>query len=532
MSSFKKKEWILPQNQNCNIIDDIIQKRFPEYSEEDIQNFLNPKIVNLAPNPFHLYNSDAFAKAIAAASKIGIFVDYDVDGVSSGAMWSIFFNKISKDHIIYFPNRSDGYGPSHKSIDYFRQNHCDLILFLDCGTSAVDVITPITDMKICILDHHKPGNHTVQNAIIVNPYLSQQSDFYNLCTAGLSFLMIGCVDKLYNTKLTMTLLDLAALGTIADCMPLIGVNRAYIKRGLEIIQTNARPGIKALLILMKKNMHSINASTLGYYISSALNAAGRLDTSKTAFDLLVETQYDRARETAQTLINFNDQRKKIESDILSQAEHQVQQDQNCIIVRGDDWHPGVVGIIAGRLKEAYNKTTFAFYKKDNAWHGSARSSGHDLSSIIANGIVDNIIAYGGGHHAAAGLCVNDAVFDEWIQWCQDTIAEYNIDDNNHKLYIDYILDVYDIFPNIRTLSPFGYGNPNVLMLIKGLILKYVTQYGEHLKLSFANYDKSYFAFRCASSWGKDLTRYIGNKLDIVVSCDELSGFIEDIMLSK
>lgn len=546
MHSLKNRSLIMPSNDDAqDFVTETIRKRFPKYSADDVRKFLNPRIMDLAPDPSNLHHVHEMADMVLSANKIGVFIDYDVDGVSSGAMWSIFLHAISIEHFVYFPARADGYGPSQSAIDYFRQCGCDLILFLDCGTTAADVIDHIHDIKTCVLDHHKPGN-VIANTIIVNPYLHQQEEFYDICTAGLSFLVIAFIERrmIANSsgqssykRIAMQLLDLAALGTVADCMPLVGFNRACVKRGLEIIQQSPRSGIQALLHLTNKS-NKINASTIGYYIASCLNAAGRLDTSRTAFDLLVATSYESSVEIAQALVNLNNIRKQIEADILILAEHQASaQNDNILVVRHEDWHPGVVGIVAGRLKEGHCKTTFAFYKKHGAWHGSARSSRHDLSTIIASGIKYGLIASGGGHRAAAGLCVNEDQFDEWSKWIVkvaleiDQAAVSSIICDDRALEIDHAMNAGESLPSISILAPFGQGNPNIRILIQGLILKRVTAHGEHLRLMFANHPGSYFAFRCANSWGRSLYNSIGQRLSVVLSVDDSpGGIIEDVIV--
>ena len=525
MSSLKNLKWVLQDKTSENLITDIIQRRFALYKQNDIDNFLNPEISYFMPKN-ELCNVSNMSNMIIDAKKIGVFVDYDVDGVSSGAMWSLFFDEILKDHVMYFPSRADGYGPSEAAISFFRTQECDLILFLDCGTNAASIIDLIDDIKTCVLDHHLPSDK-IAESLIVNPYLSGQREYFDICTAGLSFFVLSFLDKTFRTELPDQLLDLVSLGTVADCVRLNGINRAYVRKGIEKLRSNPRPGLKALL---NKQNRNINAGALAYFIAPCLNAAGRLDTSETAFQSLVSKSYLDASETAQSLINLNNARKNLELEMISLAEHQVENQaghqDNALVVYHEDWHPGIVGIIAGRIKEKYDKTTFAFYKKNGIWSGSARSAGHDLADIIQQGKDDDIIKDGGGHSAAAGVSIFEdkfELFKDWIKQKQSVVVE-------RILYIDYVADVGQKLPDLSKLSPFGYGNPNVKILIKNLIIKNVTQYGQHLKIVFSNHSSQYFFFRAANIWRQSLKFSTGKTVDIVISADECNSSIEDIRL--
>lgn len=537
--SLRNKIWHYdPIEPTQNIIRTILGRRY-NYDEQDINKFINPTFSSSIPDALSLKNVGELVQTILSANKIGMFIDYDVDGVTSGAIWHNLLSDIRKEYVVYCPSRSEGYGPSERAIDFFRNNNCDVILFLDCGTSA-DILRKVNNIKMCILDHHKPGSITVDNAIIVNPYLSEQREYYNICTAGLSFL-VATVFNHFSIKTEYTrLLDLACLGTIADCMQLHGYNRAIVKYGLDKI--NGRPiktrsdriitrypctGIKVLMDLMNK--HDINASTLGYYIVPCLNAAGRLDTSYTAFKLLVREKYDDAVELAQQLINLNSQRKIIEREMMVLAENQADESANITIVRDESWHPGITGIIAGRIKEKNNKTTFAFYKKDNAWHGSGRSAGHKLNHIINLGIEAGLVRSGGGHALAAGLCIDDHKFAEWQQWMQ----QHQIHEDNSTIVIDYEIKPGQKLPDIKDISPFGQGHESLRIMIQGLWLKNIITRGEYMLFTFANHPYSYYASKYILSWARDISKHVGRMIDIVLLHDDSNKpVINDIRIKK
>lgn len=481
---------------------------------------------------------------------IGVFGDYDADGITSVAIWTQFFIKIGIRHQIYIPNRADGYGASNKGID-FLSSKTDVLLFLDCGSNSAELLDKL-EMPVWIVDHHQVQTLPCK-AKVINPYRTDvfvDTKYREICTAGLSFMFIKSFAHKFNLEeaFVKSLADLACIGTIGDVMPLNSFNRSCVKKGLELINAHSRESITSLCevlnigILQKNQGHYYNKdvqvkpqksydlisySKVAFYIVPCINAAGRLMDAKIALDWLLSTI--ESRKLSLTLNSLNLQRREIEKEMLKEI--QVDASEEILFLKDEKLSAGMVGIIAGRLKEMHSKTSFVFYKSDNMWKGSARSENHDLGKLIAKSVEIGLAESGGGHKMAAGISVSESKFNDWKQWMLNQSKDELILEMPTEID-GFITEIgLNKIEKLSPFSPFGPGNPVPKLILKAAWIKNVIAQGEHLRCVLQS-GKCIFAFRSANSWGIELKKRIGRHMDLLLSVDENSFKLEDAIDSQ
>ncbi|MBT4470041.1 MAG: single-stranded-DNA-specific exonuclease RecJ, partial [Rhodobacterales bacterium] len=380
------------------------------------KNYIKPSLRDLMPNPLKILDMEKAASRVNIAvnnhERIAIFADYDVDGATSGALLHDWLTQLGNIPTLYVPDRiEEGYGPNIVAMETLANVH-DLIICVDCGTLSHETINKITNTDIIILDHHL-GGETLPNAYaVVNPNRQdEKGDLYYLCAAGVVFLTLVAANSIRrnNNKSTpdlLNMLDLVALGTVADVAPLVGFNRALVRQGLKVMAKRERIGITALSDIAKMN-NAPSPYHLGYLLGPRINAGGRVGKADLGIRLLTCKNFDEANSIADKLNQLNDERRSIEATVQIQALEQVEKmDSNSALAwaAGEGWHPGVVGIVASRIKEITNKPTVVIGLDEHEGKGSGRSiSGIDLGSSIATLQRENLIIRGGGHKMAAGL---------------------------------------------------------------------------------------------------------------------------------
>jgi len=457
---------------------------------QDISLFLKPDISFFLPDPKILKDMEQcveiFSKSIIENKKICIFADYDVDGACSAAIIINYLKKIYKNFSLYIPDRfKEGYGPSIDSLkNIFKDGH-DLVLLLDCGTTSFDSIEYANKekKKVLIIDHHQPESKLPSEVSIINPnQLKDNSKLNHLCAAGLAFLFILCLNK----KLTETgylrikidikkdifnLLDLVALATVCDLVPLIDLNRSFVFEGLKVFKRRENLGLKTLVDSLKIN-EEINEYHLGYKIGPRINAGGRLGFSKLGAELLSTNDPKNAFDLANKLNEINEKRKIIGANILNEAISMAKNtDEDFIFISNSSWNEGLIGIIASSIKEQFNKPTFIISTYGNVAKGSARSvAGLDIGQIVMEAKELKILSKGGGHKMAAGFSLDKGfivLFKNFIS--KKIVKKKNI------LKQNYITDILssaalneEIFKKIKSLSPFGQANFEPFFLIKDL----------------------------------------------------------------
>ena len=487
----------------------ILSSKNIEY--EQIFNYLNPTLKEMLPNPFDLLDMDLacqkLIQVITANKKIVIFGDYDVDGATSSATLTRFFNQINyHNHQIYIPDRIlEGYGPNSKALLKLKEQGADLIITVDCGTVAFDALKDAqkAGLEVIVIDHHLGANEKPAAIAVVNPNrIDETSNLTNLCAAGVCFLMCVALNKNlreigYYQKNTIKepnllhLLDLTALGTICDVVPLTNLNRAFVRQGLKIMNLRQNLGINAICNLTNLN-EAINIYHLGFVIGPRINAGGRVGQSHLGACLLSSDNESQVNQIAKQLDEHNTNRKAIEADILDQAIKQYEDKNNkftqgsVVFIIGKNWHPGVIGIVASRIKELANKPCACIaIGQDNIAKASCRSiNGVDFGAQIVNAKANDILIAGGGHKMAAGFSRKE----ENLQQLYDFLCS-NLNTAVKQARLDQTFNIADILDinscnlqlaqQLENLGPFGSSNPKPRFLIKDLIIIKSNLIGAH-----------------------------------------------------
>ena len=464
-----------------------------------IENFLAPRLKNLA-DPFLLPNMDAaIARLLLAHEReepLVIFGDYDVDGVTSTTILLEVLRKLGWSADAYLPNRMDeGYGLSRDGVENcLKKFPVKLLLAVDCGSTAVETIAWLKGqgVEVIVLDHHQVSNPAPEAVALVNPQLTQNSkfkiqNFCELCSAGLAFkLAHALVKRGRETGLLgaaefdlKPLLDLVALGTIADLVPLVGENRILVTAGLEKLNTTQRAGILALKEVAQ-SPEKLGTHDVGFQIAPRLNAAGRLETAEEALQLMLAETMETAMPIAQNLDMRNRERQKIEKSITEQVigtlRSKFDATKDFVIVEAELlWHIGVVGIVASRVLSEFYRPTFIIGGENGEMRGSGRSiAGFDLAAALRE--CDDLLVKHGGHAMAAGLSIKpenvDALRDRLNEIAKRKLKP---EDLQPPLRLDAEVSLADLnldsLAELEKLKPTGMGNPAMQFFASNLTHK-------------------------------------------------------------
>tara|TARA_Y100000590_G_scaffold470497_1_gene665730 strand:- start:1599 stop:3341 length:1743 start_codon:yes stop_codon:yes gene_type:complete len=459
---------------------------------EDIGIFLNPKIKNLLPNPLQLKDMDiaverAF-KSVINDEPIGIFGDYDVDGVSSTALLSRYFLSINQKVKTYIPDRArDGYGPNITGFNNLIKLGAKLIYTVDCGTLSFEPISfaQSTNIDVIVLDHHQSDIKIPNACAVVNPNRFDDTSGLNyLCAAGVCFIFLVALNKKLRDKNwfkenkinepnMLNFLDLVSLGTVCDVVPLIGLNRAIVKQGLQVIKNRSNLGLKTLYDLCKIESQPTTFD-LGFKLGPRINAGGRVGKSSDGAELLTSNDPQRTYQIALSLDKSNKERQTIESLLSDEINIKVKNFHNhpVLVLAGENWHEGIIGIVASRIKDKYNKPTVLISLNNNKGKGSARSVvGFDIGSQIIKAVHSGILEKGGGHKMAGGF----SIIEKNIPLFRDLLIknyEKNYINTSSNLYLDSIIAPSALnesfFQEINCLAPFGSGNSEPKFVIEDI----------------------------------------------------------------
>ncbi len=490
-----------------------------EISLSEVENFLDPKIKTSLPNPFELGGMEQAVSHVIAAihskKKITIFADYDVDGASSSALLRRFFREIGVDVAIYIPDRVlEGYGPNSQALLNLKKSGTDLVITLDCGTVA---FKPLEDaakagLEIIVIDHHLGVLERPEAIAVINPnLLDEKFPHKNLCAAGVTFLFAVAInkrlrdEKFYEEKKEpnlLDLLDLVALGTVCDVMPLTGLNRAFVAQGLKILKQRKNLGLREICDLSGLNEEP-SAYHLGFVIGPRINAGGRVGKSDLGARILSSEDESEVQAIAQQLEILNKQRKEIEVQVLDEAVKALESgigdfktSDSVIFAVSKNWHQGVIGIVASRLKDLYNRPVAVIAIDDSGKKGKAscRSiSGIDFGAEILNARLEVLLLEGGGHAMAGGFSVLPEKISELHQFfCKnlgERIAELTAE---KKSEFDIALDLaqvnIELLEELAKLEPFGVGNARpkfILRDVRKVSAKLIGQTGEHISCTFS-----------------------------------------------
>ena len=452
--------------------------------------FLDPTLRTLMPDPSALTDMDIAASRIADAVQRGetvaVFGDYDVDGACSGALMFSLLRELGANVLHYVPDRlAEGYGPNAPALRSLAQQGATLVVCVDCGTAAADVFSQLHNrLDIVVLDHHKSEGESPAIIATVNPNrLDDRSGMGSLCATAIAFLTaVALVRELRRRNHfagqaepdLLSLLDLVALATVCDVMPLTGLNRALVCQGLKVMARRARPGMAALIdVAMVKDRPS--AFTLGFTLGPRINAAGRISESDLGLRLLVTQDTLEARTLAATLDAVNRQRQDVEAGMLeaamSAAEAQAQAGHPVLLVSGAQWHPGVVGIVAGRMKERFNRPACVAALADGVAIGSGRSVlGLDLGAAVIAARQMGILNTGGGHAMAAGFSLQADRLDEFHAFLNTRLAAASDLPAAADLAVEATIAVpgatLDLAQQIGRLAPFGNANEEPMFVLQ------------------------------------------------------------------
>jgi len=452
--------------------------------------FLEPTLRALLPDPSRLIDMDVAADRLAAAVRlgetVGVFGDYDVDGACSAALVCTLLRQLGCTVLHHVPDRMmEGYGPNGPALHSLVLRGASLIVCVDCGTAASDALGFIAgDADVVVLDHHKAEGPPPAIVATVNPNrLDCASGLTFLCAAAVAFLTaVATVRTLRRQGFfaarqepdLLGLLDLVALATVCDVMPLTDVNRALVCQGLKVMARRARPGLAALLDVAQWRERPTTVAC-GYSLGPRINAAGRIAEADMGLRLLLCEDPVQAASLAAMLDAVNQQRQEVEAamlnDALRAAEAQAERGHATLVISGPAWHPGVVGIVAGRIKERFNRPACVAGIADKLAKGSGRSvTGHDLGAAVIAARQAGILKTGGGHPMAAGFSLDPARMAEFHAFLDERLAAAALLPAAADLIVEAALSVpgatAELAHQLARLAPFGAGNEEPILVLQ------------------------------------------------------------------
>ena len=502
-------------------------------SESNYDNYIDPKIKNFLPNPFIFKDMEEAIRKIyfhiIGKNKITLYGDYDVDGASACAILSKYLKNLSVDHDIYIPDRvKDGYGPNIKAFEKIINNQSKLIIMLDCGTQSFDSIAYANQKEVdtIVIDHHKSIEIIPKAHAVINPNRFDEDGAYGyLCAAGLVFIFLVAlnrhlINEKYFTKNNLIIpdlldfLDIVMLGTVCDVVPLIELNRAFVKQGLKIMSKRKNLGLKTLSD-MSEISYMPTSKDVGFKIGPKINAGGRIGQSDLGVNLLLSSEPEKAYLISKQLHDLNLKRRDIENKVLLDAIDKADKEKNNIIVlHSNDWHEGIIGIIASRIVDLYNKPCIVISTQKDIAKGSARSvQGFDIGLAIIKAKQKNLIIKGGGHAMAGGFSIEVKNIDIFKFEINHLFNKIDTKLNN-DLLIDLALSPQALDDNfikyIEMLEPFGSSNKEPVLMLNNIeVSKANIVKKSHIKCFFKTVDR-YIDVMSFNSVGKPIGEYLLN----------------------
>ncbi len=486
---------------------------------DDVENYLNPTLRRFMPQPQALIDMEKgaarLAEAIMRGERIGTISDYDVDGVSSAALVTRFLASVGAGNIVHIPDRlTEGYGPSRAAVQSLKERGTELLLTLDCGVLAHDPLAEAKalGMDVIIVDHHQAGLDLPDATAVINPNRQDDiSGFGYLCACGVAMILVSVVNRLLRQRGWYTperpepnmlqWLELVALATVCDVVPLSGLNRAYVTQGLRIMARRENPGLAALADAARLKRRP-DAYALAFLLGPRLNAAGRIGHANLAFELLTSQERGRCSIIAAELERLNRERQSIELNVLDQALREAEaalgtdRKSPAIVVAGEGWHPGVLGLAASRLKDRFNlpSIVLGFEKGAPQASGSGRSiSGVDLGQAVRAALDAGILLKGGGHAMAAGLTIERARLGDFRAFIETHLAYALKLTGERYLDVDGALTAsgatLDMIELVEQAGPYGAGNPAPVFVLPAHRVVYADSAGsDHVRLTLAASD--------------------------------------------
>jgi len=472
---------------------------------EEAEAFLAPSLRDLLPDPRSLRDMEKaatrFLAAVKARQRIAVFADYDVDGGSSAALLLVWLREMGCAATLYVPDRIDeGYGPNDAAMAELAAAH-DLIVCVDCGTLSHGPVAAAVGADVVILDHHLGGETLPDALAVVNPNRQDEDGaLAHLCAAAVVFLMLVEAGRQLREAGArgpdlMALLDLVGLATVADVAPLIGVNRAFVRQGLRVMARRDRLGLAALADVARMDTAPA-AYHLGFLLGPRINAGGRIGQADLGARLLACDDPHEAQSLAEKLDLLNTERRDVETAVRAAALDQAEArgfDAPLVWASGAGWHPGVVGIVASRLKEASNRPSIVIGFEDGIGKGSGRSvSGIDLGAPIQRLAAEGLLIKGGGHKMAAGLTVAEDKLDAAMARLSELLAKQGAHlAGAADLKLDGMLmpaaATVELAQQVEQAGPFGASAPAPRYAFADMQIRFAKRVGEsHLKISFGD----------------------------------------------
>ncbi|MBD2746849.1 single-stranded-DNA-specific exonuclease RecJ [Microvirga sp. BT688] len=526
----------------------------------DTDGFLNPRLRDLMPDPHKLTDMEAAASRLADAvtrnETVAIFGDYDVDGACSAALLAEYLRACGVEYAIHIPDRiTEGYGPNVDAIRALKEQGADILVTVDCGTASIEPLAEARRLSLdpLVLDHHQAPEQLPEALAIVNP--NRQDDLSglgHLCAAGVVFLTLVALNRTLRSRGffngrpepdLMGSLDLVALATVADVVPLLGLNRAFVRQGLAIMRSRRRVGLAALfdtagLTGAPESWH------LGYLVGPRINAGGRIGDAALGSRLLLTEDPVQAGRLAAELDRLNRDRQAIEVVAVAEAEAQAMMalermpDLPVLVTASAEWHPGVVGLISARTKERFRRPAFAFtLNQDGTATGSGRSvPGVDLGYAVRAAVDVGLAIKGGGHTMAAGVTIQAIDLQRFLDFVTERLSEpVSAMRLRDSFAVDATLTAGGAQPAVVTAleraGPFGQGQPEPMFVFPQhrVIEAREVGSGGHLRVKLRGGDGSFIggiAFRAAGQpLGNVLSQAIGNPLHVAgtLSIDRWGG---------
>ncbi|MDX1540939.1 MAG: single-stranded-DNA-specific exonuclease RecJ [Geminicoccaceae bacterium] len=472
---------------------------------DDAQAFIAPKIQTLLPDPSHLHDLDRavtrLADAVAARETVGILGDYDVDGATSTALLARYLRTVGCPVVIDIPDRlAEGYGPNPAAIERLRSAGSRLIVTLDCGTTAFEPLAHAADLglDVIVVDHHVADEALPRAVAVVNPNRRDQtSGIGDLAAVGVVFTLVVGLNRLlrergwFESRPEPDLrcwLDLVALGTVCDVVPLGGLNRALVRAGLKVLAKGHNPGLRALASVAGL-AGSPSFENLGFLLGPRINAGGRVGESSLGAHLLLDDRPDEVHRIAQQLHQLNDSRRARQRAVVEAAEAaitgQLEAGLPLLAVAGPGWSPGVVGLAASRLVERHGRPALVAGIEDGMAKGSGRSiPGFDLGSAVLEARREGLLATGGGHPMAAGFSLEAGRFERLHEFLLERYRAACGDRPPPRppLELDGSLRVggasYALASTLEALAPFGRDNPEPLFMLPAVRLADARRIGQ------------------------------------------------------
>lgn len=525
-----KKKWNLIKRTESDPIDQILINR--GISLELKEDFLNPDFSKLH-DPYLLKDMHQVVERLLVArdkdEKVGIFADYDADGITSGTLMQEILTKLGINSSVYIPSRDEGYGLNILGIDKFIQEEITLIIAVDMGITGRKEVEYChrNDLETIIIDHHLVQQDKIPSGLIINPrQTADKYPFKDLSACGLVYklaqaISVKCEDIISKAQLKWWL-DLTAISTIADMVPLVDENRVLAYFGLIVLNKTKRVGLKALFKEAKIEQMDINPGTVGFKIAPRLNAPGRVEHAGGAYSLLVTGNINDAKNLANEIEQQNEYRREETERIFNEAKLKIIKNKldqkKVIIVSNKNWSPGLVGIVAGRIMEEFARPTIVLDVQGKLMKGSARSiqGYHLLKAFEFN---SHLLTTFGGHARAGGLSMNKDNLNDFysgmIKYAQLCLKE---EDLALQINIDYELTAIQttlaLAKRVATLEPYGFGNQKPVFIVRSLNVSEVRSVGKdnnHLKLRFNNLSAIFFN----GSNGDRKIPLLGQVIDIV-----------------